>query len=506
MKKFEFPRFALCATALSAVITLSGQTVTGITSTQQGYWQTRHLGLSSKAKNKPVIVVSDTTSGTRFNHWGMTFNELDYDALQMLPDNDRNTLLNKFFAPDGEMRFSLGRISPGANDYARSWYSCDETKGDLELRYFNIDRDREAIIPFIHSAQKLNPQMTFWISPWSPPSWMKINGDYPVLSSKYNNQSPELDYLLYSGVGGETDEDEMKLTGNRDGLFPRQLATTDYFIQDPRYLKAYAEYFCRFIDEYANEGIPVSMVMYQNEAYSYTPYPGCAWTADGIIRFNRDYLAPRLNDRHPEVKLYLGTFNTNRLDHVEKLLADSLLLTQIDGMGFQWEGREILPEIRRQHPELSFISSESECGWGSFDWKAAEHTFELINHYLGNGCSDYNFWNIILADNGESPWGWKQNALVRVDSNTSTYTLTPEYHAVRHYTEFIPAGAEVIGYSPATSTQMPVLVVRTPSGKYSVIAGNLSDSKQPLTIKINSRYLNTTLPPHSLNTFEITQN
>ena len=65
------------------------------------------------------------------------------------------------------------------NDYARSWYSCDEVEGDLELRYFNIDRDKTSIIPFIRAAQKYNPSLGFWVSPWSPPSWMKINGDYP---------------------------------------------------------------------------------------------------------------------------------------------------------------------------------------------------------------------------------------------------------------------------------------------------------------------------------------
>ena len=245
---------------------------------------------------------------------------------------------------------------------------------------------------------------------------MKINGDYPVVSSKYNNLSEKQNYLLFGTESAEIDEDEMKLTGARDGVFPRQLATTDYMIQDPRYLNAYANYFCRFIDAYKEQGIPIDMVMYQNEAYSYTPYPGCAWTAEGTIRFNRDYLAPALKCNHPEVKLYLGTFNTNRQDHVEKVLSDSELNKSISGMGFQWEGRDILAAIRAQHPDWSYICSESECGWGSFDWPAAEHTFELINHYLGNGCNEYNFWNFILADNGESPWGWKQNALIRVDS------------------------------------------------------------------------------------------
>ena len=40
----------------------------------------------------------------------------------------------------------------------------------------------------------------------------------------------------------------MKLLGDRNGVFPRRLATQDFFIQDPRYLQCYANMFCRFID------------------------------------------------------------------------------------------------------------------------------------------------------------------------------------------------------------------------------------------------------------------
>ena len=156
------------------------------------------------------------------------------------------------------------------NDYGRAWYSCDDVAGDFELRYFNIDRDKRSIIPLIRAAQKYNPDLTFWVSPWSPPAWMKINNDYPVVSSKHNDADPRADYLLF-GVTDDIDEDEMKLLGERKGQFPRRLATQDYFIQDPRYLKAYADYFCKFIDEYKKQGVPIDMVIYQNEAYSYTP-------------------------------------------------------------------------------------------------------------------------------------------------------------------------------------------------------------------------------------------
>ncbi|MCC8115377.1 MAG: beta-glycosidase [Bacteroidales bacterium] len=461
-----------------------------VTSTDGNYFQQSKASLSGSPKGKLVEAVTDAPE---FQHWGMTFNELDRDALQMLSAEAQAEVTANIFAPDGQLRMSMGRISPGANDYARSWYSCDEVPGDFELRYFNIDRDKEAIIPFIHLAQTYCPEMEFWISPWSPPSWMKINHDYPVLSSEYNRQDPRQDYMLYGNDGRDVDPDEMKLTGPRDGQFPKRLATTDYFIQDPRYLSAYAQYFCRFIDAYQAEGIPVKRVMYQNEAYSYTPYPGCAWTAPSIIRFNRDYLAPALRASHPEVELWLGTFNTNRLDHVEQLTADAGLMQAVSGMGFQWEGRDILPTIRQANPEIGYMCSESECGWGSFDWAGAEHTFELINHYLGNGCNRYNFWNVILTDSGESPWGWKQNALIRVDSATGQHTYTPEYYAVRHYAQYEPQGSRVVG---RLAGNVPVTSFDTPNGRV-VVAANLTDEKTQVSVPIGKRYLNLTLAPHS---------
>lgn len=141
--------------------------------------------------------------------------------------------MHNLFAPDGDLKFTSGRISMNCNDYGRSWYSCDEVAGDLELKHFNIERDKRGIISLIRAAQRYNPDLTFWISPWSPPSWMKINHDYPVVSSRHNDAYPSIDYLLYGSVEG-IDEDEMKFLGERNGKFPRKLATQDYFIQDPR--------------------------------------------------------------------------------------------------------------------------------------------------------------------------------------------------------------------------------------------------------------------------------
>lgn len=273
-------------------------------------------------------------------------------------------------------------------------------------------------------------------------------------------------------------------------------------IQDPRYLQTYANFFCKFIDAYKEQGIPIDMIMYQNEAYSYTPYPGCAWTAEGTVRFNVEYLAPTLKKHHPEVALYLGTFNTNRYDYVDKILSDPRMPQSIQGVGFQWEGGQILPKIRAKYPQYKYMQTESECGGGTFDWRAGEHTFHLINHYLGNGCEEYTFWNNTLCDNGESPWGWKQNALIHVDSKSRTATLTPEYYAVRHYSQFVTPGSRVIAYKPSTEGRIPVLVVETPEKKKVVIAGNFNNEAKKIILKLGNRYLNVELQPHSFNTFE----
>ena len=150
-------------------------------------WVEKSVKLSRKAASEPVVNISGKEDGVTFKAWGTCFNELDGDALAMLAPAGREEIYHNLFAPDGDLRFTRGRLSMNANDYSRGWYSCSPVAGDFGLKYFNIERDKETIIPMIHAAQRHNPAMTFWVSPWCPPAWMKINGDYPVVSSRYNN-------------------------------------------------------------------------------------------------------------------------------------------------------------------------------------------------------------------------------------------------------------------------------------------------------------------------------
>ena len=488
---------------LLTAIGTNAQTFTHYTTTEQQEWQESKASLSGKASATPVITLTGEEQGHVFQAWGTCFNELGLDALEQLRPEEQTEVLRRVFASDGDLRFTRGRLTMNANDYSRAWYSCDTVSGDFHLTHFNINHDKQNVIRLIKKAQRQQPALTFWMSPWSPPAWMKINHDYPVLSSRYNQQPKEKDALLYEGsvVGNNTiDPDEMKLLGDRNGVFPRRLATQDYMIQDPRYLQAYANMFCRFVELYRQEGIPIDMVMYQNEAYSYTPYPGCAWTAEGTIRFNHEYLKPTLQRVLPNVKLYLGTFNTNRLDYVEKTIDG--LKDDVLGLGIQWECREHLSELRQRYPSLHLISSESECGNGSMDWKAGEHTFHLLCDYIGRGCDEYFIWNFILQDNGQSSWGWKQNALIQVDSKTKTFRYTAEYYAVKHFSNLVPPGSRMLAYASREETKgMPVIVFLRPDQRRVVVAGNQTDQEHTATIRMGRKNLNMTLPAHSFHSF-----
>ncbi|RZK63001.1 MAG: beta-glycosidase [Hymenobacter sp.] len=469
------------------------QTYTWTSSTEGHLWQQAKVSLQKTAATPPVLEVKGDEKITTFKAWGTCFNELGWDALQLLPAAQQATIMGQLFQPGGDLRFSQGRFAMNANDYARAWYSCDEVDGDFQLKHFNIDHDKTTLIPYIKAAQRQNPALTFWISPWSPPSWMKINHHYAVRSdAKFNQLAPAADGALYEASTEKT-----------PGVFPDRLAVNDYLIQDPRYLTAYANYFCKFIAAYQEQGIPITKAMFQNESWSYTPYPGCAWTAPGIIRFNTEYLAPALKAQHPGVALFLGTINTNRYDVIDQVLSDPRMAQTVQGVGLQWEGGQLLARLRAKYPQYRYMQSESECGWGSFDWKAAEHTFSLMTHYLGNGCEEYTFWNAILADKGVSPWGWQQNALIQVDSKTKAVTYTPEYYATKHFSHFIGAGTTIVAAHEGQDDKLPVLVAATAPGKYVVLAGNLGEASKSVSVKLGGRYLTATLPAHSFHTFQV---
>ena len=85
--------------------------------------------------------------------------------------------MRSLFDPQKGLRLNLCRTPIGASDYGITLYSLDETPGDFAMEHFSIERDKERLIPYIKAALAIRPDLKLWAVPWSPPSWMKDNGN-----------------------------------------------------------------------------------------------------------------------------------------------------------------------------------------------------------------------------------------------------------------------------------------------------------------------------------------
>jgi glucosylceramidase len=455
---------------------ISAQKAQWISSTEDVRWKTeKPVTLKSTpftgADSQFVLTIDMDNPQQTMMGWGGCFNELGWDALQIVDKQTQSEILHNLFSKESGLNFTFCRTSLGANDYSHDWYSYNETDGDFEMKNFSIERDKEVLIPYIRAALAVNPQIKLWASPWSAPTWFKTNHHYANRSHQCNDLPKEKEVSLYQ----------------------------DQMIQDPRYLSAYALYFSKYLDAYKTEGIPVLMVMYQNEAFTFAQWPNCSWNPVSIARFNTEFLGPKLAETHPEVEIYCGTFNTKDMKVFETIMNYPNIEKYVKGFAFQWEGKDAIAKFHAQYPQMQVMQSESECGVGNFAWKDAEHTFSLMQHYISGGASRYTEWNMILADKGASTWCWNQNALIRILSDTKEVIYTPEYYVYKHVCSLVPDGSR---YLPTTEKSNS-LAFRTPEGKNVLIIRNSEEKPKEISVKIGKKYLNVTLQAKSFNTFII---
>jgi glucosylceramidase len=405
--------------------------------------------------------------------FGGCFNERGWTALTALSEADRESVLHELFDPAAGARFSYCRTPIGANDFATEAYSYDETDGDFELAHFSIDHDRPTLIPFIHAAQRYQPNLMLWASPWSPPSWMKRNHFYAEAKA-------------YPGM-------------KENGIRPDQIGNEgeDMFIQEPRYFEAYARYFGRYIDAYRSENIHVGMVMPQNEFNSAQNFPSCTWTPEGLSRFLHS-LGPEMQKRGVDV--FFGTLERGDPKMLETVMADKTAASFIKGVGTQWAGKNALPAIHREFPSLAIYQSEQECGDGTNTWSYSGYCWQLMKHYFRSGASAYLYWNIATDRGGMSTWGWAQNSLVSVDTDAQTYHYNPDYYLLKHLTHFVDVGAQFV---EVTGTCDDALGFVNPDGTIVLLVRNELPHAQLVQVAVRDRAFAIELSPDSIGTISI---
>jgi glucosylceramidase len=446
--------------------------VSWVSTTNEHRWVQYQVKLARLSKTPADVTILADKPEQTIDGFGACFNELGWMALSVLDEQGRENILEKLFDPKEGLKLNICRMPIGANDYARNYYSLNDSVNDFEMKHFNIERDKTVLIPYIKAAMKYRPDLKVWGSPWCPPSWMKTNSHYACRPGSDNGLLPQQE--------------------GREGV--------TQFRMEPAFLNAYALYFEKYIDSYRNEGIHLTGIHVQNEMNSCQNFPSCIWTAADLGLFIGKYLGPKLKTSLPDAEIWYGTYERPSVEKIDTILQNPETAKYITGVSFQWAGKQAIPGVHAKYPDLKLMQSETECGNGSNDWKAAEYTFSLMKHYFENGIGVYSFWNSVLDETGKSMWGWKQNSMITIDSKTKEVTYNPEFYLLKHFSYFILPGAKKLKTSGNNSELLAFL---NPDNNLIVIIENKEDVAKVTHIQIGKKVLRVLLESHSFNTFRL---
>ena len=489
---------------VAALVACKTEKVEWVSTTFENPWQAGDVATLTAEVAEATVLIDPVRTLQTMEGFGTAASELSWDSLSALTQDERDVIFRELFAPGEGASFVMARTPIGASDFALEYYSYDDVEGDFAMEHFSIERDKGYLLPFLHAARNANPNLRVWGSPWCPPAWLKVNKHYANASTRPMARRFE----EMRKRRGQLPEDTRATGGSTFGFNPRRLADngldedkqiregTDAFTLEPDYLNAYALYFGKYVDAYKEQGIDIFMVMPQNEPNSAQWYPACTWTPNGLKQFIA-VLGPEMKKRGVEV--WLGTIERADVSMWDQIVNDPTAGPYIKGLGFQWAGKQALPGMHAEFPELPCYMTEQECGNGANDWKGAMHAWDLMREYITNGCQGYFYWNTSLFEGEASSWGWNQNSLVTVNREQKTWRFTPEYYIIKHASHFVAPGAKVVALD---GTYEDALAFVNPDGKVVVLAANQTDDAKPVSFQVAGKKARTALlPPNSLNTF-----
>ncbi len=441
--------------------------VTHIASYDNDCW--KEEGLLDSALTKDTLELTGTKKQTVLG-FGGCFNELGWEALQLVSADKRKVFLDELFLEEN-CNFNYGRIPIGANDFSLEWYSCDEVTDDFDLKHFNIDRDKQYTIPFIREAQERQDALTLFASPWSPPTWMKTKKAY--------------------NFGRIRMEDKV--------------------------LKAYARYFVKFVQEYTKENVSVSQVHVQNEPMADQKFPSCLWSGENMRDFIRDYMGPAFKEAGLDTELWLGTINGPFIDFMmpgmsapfsefydqfaNTILSDEEARSYLTGVGLQWGGKHVMEQITASYPEMRYMNTESECGDGVNSWEHMEYIFNQMWFYFRHGAERYTYWNMALQEGGVSTWGWSQNSLCTVNPETGDLKLQPEFYLMKHFSHFVKPDAHMLETKGRWTTN--TVAFENTDGSVALIVGSNMNRDREFNFVHGEKTFSASIKAHSIHSFLI---
>ncbi len=421
-------------------------------------------------ETEPAIFVDPNKSFQTFVGIGGALTDASAETFAKLPKNKQAELLDKLYGKLNGIGYTLARTNINSCDFSSDSYTY-VTENDKDLKSFNIAHDLKYKIPFIKQAiAAAGGKLTLFVSPWSPPAWMKDNHS-----------------MLQGG----------KLL--------------------PAYYQSWSNYYVKYIYSLQKLNIPVWGLSVQNEPMAKQRWESCLYTAEEERDFIKNFLGPTLTRSGlADKKLIAWDHNRDLLyQRANTILSDPNAAKYVWGIGFHWYedwtgGGKLFDNVRRVNeafPKTNLIFTEG-CA-ESYDlkkindWKWGEtYGRSLINDF-NNGTVGWTDWNVLLDERGgPNHVGNFCFAPVHADTETGELTYLNSYYYIGHFSKFIRPGAKRI-ISSTSRGQLLTTAFKNTDGSIIVVVMNQSNESIPYHMGIGNKAVAYTSQPHSIQTLVV---
>ena len=406
---------------------------------------------------------------------GATFQEMDGFGASLtessawlirnaLTAHQCDMLMLELFDPNTGIGLSYLRQPMGSSDFRLEDYTYDDAaEPDYDLEHFSIDRDRLYVIPLLQQALAISPDIRIMGSPWSAPAWMKDSGQL--------------------GYGRLIDSDLI--------------------------YEVYADYFVKYVQAYAAEGLAIDAVTLQNEPH-YEPYsyPGMrmepADQAGLAVRLGPKFLTNGIG-----TKIVVWDHNWDEPGYPIAVLNDPLANAYIAGAAFHsYAGNvEAQLDVVAAHPDKDIYFTESSGGEWAPDfgsnlmWDTSTLIIRAVRYYAKTVVK----WNLALDENhGPKKAGGCSNCrgVVTINQSTGKVTKEVEYYSLGHAAKFVRPGARRIASTEQPGLNIENVAFVNSDGSTAAIVFNPNAFRQNVQIKWKGLSFIKGLPGRSVTTFK----
>jgi glucosylceramidase len=384
------------------------------------------------------------------------------ETYYQLPESKRRELIKAYFDPRDGIGYTFGRTHINSCDFSSESY-CYVRDGDTALTTFSVAHDLKYRIPFIREAiAAAGGHLRLFASPWSPPAWMKDNGD-----------------MLHGGT------------------------------LKPEYRDSWARYYVAFIKAYEKAGIPLWGLTVQNEPIAVQSFESQYLTAEAERDFIKDFLGPTLvKNGLADRRLLIWDHNrTFMYPRVSVILNDPEAAKYVWGVAYHWYTDPAfahVAQVREAYPHAHLLLTEA-CNYPYDrakinDWNWGElYGAAMINDF-NNGAEAWTDWNVLLDEKGgPNHVGNLCYAPVHGDTRTGDLTYMNSFYYIGHFSKFIRPGAQRI-ISSATKDALQTTAFLNPDHSIAVVVMNTTDSTEPFNLCLATGTAVLSSPAHSITT------